>query len=108
MELVFSDLINVAKAQELMDGYYAVTGIPTGIIDGEGRVWTATGWLDICTKFHRVNPVTAERCKESDTYIRHHLDAGKPFVSYTCAHGLTDVASPIVVEWENRSPRRVK
>jgi signal transduction histidine kinase len=97
MELVFSDLIDVAKAQELMDGYYAVTGIPTGIIDGEGRVWTATGWLDICTKFHRVNPVTAERCKESDTYIKHHLEAGKPFVSYTCAHGLTDVASPIVV-----------
>ncbi len=97
MKLIFSDLIDVAKAQELMDGYYAVTGIPTGIIDGEGRVWTATGWLDICTKFHRVNTVTEARCIESDTYIKHHLEAGKPYVSYTCAHGLTDVASPIVV-----------
>jgi len=97
MKLVFSDLINVAKAQELMDGYYAVTRIPTGIIDGDGNVWTATGWLDICTKFHRVNPVTAERCKESDTYIKHHLDTGSSYVSYRCAHGLTDVASPIVV-----------
>jgi signal transduction histidine kinase/DNA-binding response OmpR family regulator len=95
--LLFSDLIDVAMAQELMDGYYAVTGIPTGIIDGEGNVWTATGWLDICTKFHRVNPVTAERCRESDTYIAHHLTSGKPYVSYRCAHGLTDVASPIVV-----------
>lgn len=97
MKLIFSDLIDVAKAQELMDGYYAVTAIPTGIIDGEGRVWTATGWLDICTKFHRVNPVTAERCRESDTYIKHHLESGRQYVSYTCAHGLTDVASPIVV-----------
>ena len=96
-KLRFSDLIDVAKAQELMDGYYAVTGIPTGIIDGEGHVWTATGWLDICTKFHRVNPVTAERCRESDTYIAQHLDSGKPYVSYRCAHGLTDVASPIIV-----------
>lgn len=95
--LLFSDLIDVAMAQELMDGYYAVTGIPTGIIDGEGNVWTATGWLDICTKFHRINPVTAARCRESDTYIAHHLQSGKPYVSYRCAHGLTDVASPVVV-----------
>lgn len=97
MALQFSDLIDVSKAQELMDGYYAVTGIPTGIIDGKGKVWTASGWLDICTKFHRVNPVTAERCRESDTYISYHLSTGKPYVSYRCAHGLTDVASPIVV-----------
>jgi len=95
--LRFSDLIDVAMAQELMDGYYAVTGIPTGIIDGEGHVWTATGWLDICTKFHRVNPETAERCRESDTYIAYHLHSGQPYVSYRCAHGLTDVASPIIV-----------
>lgn len=98
IKLVFSDLIDVAKAQELMDGYYAVTKIPTGIIDGDGKVWTATGWLDICTKFHRVNPVTAARCKESDTYIKHHLGTGSLYVSYRCAHGLTDVASPIVVD----------
>lgn len=97
MKLLFSDLIEVAKAQELMDGFYAVTGIPTGIIDGTGNVWTATGWLDICTKFHRANPLTAERCRESDTYIAYHLHTGKPYVSYRCAHGLTDVASPIVV-----------
>ncbi len=97
MKLVFSDLIDVAEAQKLMDGYYAVTGIPTGIIDGEGNVWTASGWLDICTKFHRIHPTTAARCKESDTYIKHHLQSGNLYVSYTCAHGLTDVASPIVV-----------
>ncbi len=96
-KLLFSDLIDVAMAQELMDGYYAVTEIPTGIIDGEGHVWTATGWRDICTKFHRVNPVTAEKCRESDTYIASHLDSGAPYVSYTCAHGLTDVSSPIIV-----------
>lgn len=96
-KLRFSDLIDVAMAQELMDGYYAVTGIPTGIIDGEGHVWTATGWLDICTKFHRVNPVTAEKCRESDTYISTHLHTGQPYVSYKCAHGLTDVSSPIIV-----------
>jgi signal transduction histidine kinase len=97
MTLLFSDLIDVAKAQELMDGFYSVTGIPTGIIDGTGNVWTATGWLDICTRFHRANPQTAERCRESDTYIAYHLHTGRPYVSYRCAHGLTDVASPIVV-----------
>ncbi|MBI4793411.1 MAG: PocR ligand-binding domain-containing protein [Deltaproteobacteria bacterium] len=96
-KLRFSDLIDVAMVQELMDGYYAVTGIPTGIIDGEGHVWTATGWLDICTKFHRINPVTAEKCRESDTYISTHLHTGQPYVSYKCAHGLTDVSSPIIV-----------
>jgi signal transduction histidine kinase/DNA-binding NarL/FixJ family response regulator len=96
-KLRFSDVIDVEMVQELMDGYYAVTKIPTGIIDGEGFVWTANGWLDICTKFHRVNPETAERCRESDTYIASHLKTCQEYVSYTCAHGLTDVASPIIV-----------
>ncbi|MBU4261356.1 MAG: PocR ligand-binding domain-containing protein [Proteobacteria bacterium] len=95
--LKFPDLFDVEKTQELMDGYYAVTKIPTGIIDGDGFVWTANGWLDICTKFHRVNPLTAEKCRESDTYIAQHLNSGKTYVSYRCAHGLTDAASPIIV-----------
>jgi signal transduction histidine kinase len=96
-KLLFSDLIDVHKAQELLDGYYAVTGIPTGIIDGTGKVWTASGWLDICTRFHRIHPETLKMCIQSDTYIADHLHTGREYVSYRCAHGLTDVASPIIV-----------
>jgi signal transduction histidine kinase len=36
-------------------------------------------------------------CVKSDTHITHALHTGRDYVSYRCAHGLTDVASPIVV-----------
>lgn len=97
MEYKLADLIDVPKLQELMDKFYAVTAAASAILDVDGTVLTATGWQDICTRYHRVHPDCAARCRESDAYINHHLDEGAGYVLYECRNGLVDVASPIIV-----------
>lgn len=92
----FSDLVDIVRLQELMDQFYDLTSIPVGILDPEGEILVATGWQDVCTKFHRVNPETEKRCRESDAYINTHLHDGG-YVGYKCKNGLWDVAVPIIV-----------
>ncbi len=43
-QYTFHQLVDVEKLQELMDRFYAATGIPVGIIDIEGHIHVATGW----------------------------------------------------------------
>lgn len=95
--LRFTDIVNTAQLQQLMGLFYQATQIPIGIIDVDGTVLVGAGWQEICTRFHRVHPVTAARCRESDAYIQSHLNAGK-YVQYKCQNGLWDIAIPIMVE----------
>ena len=73
-------------------------GIAAAIIDLEGEVLVGSRWQRICTDFHRVNERTCEKCIESDTQLANELQQGKRFSIYRCRNGLTDAASPIVIE----------
>ncbi|GFO57031.1 hypothetical protein GMSM_40380 [Geomonas sp. Red276] len=96
----FSELVDVGRLQLLMDRFYAATAIPVGIIATNGEILVATGWQDLCTKFHRIHPVTAQRCRESDDYIKTRL-ASKGPVQYKCRNGLWDLAVPIIISAEH-------
>jgi anti-anti-sigma regulatory factor/ligand-binding sensor protein len=95
--LKLTDLVDIPQLQELMDLFFEATAVPSAILDAEGTILTASGWQDICVKFHRANPVCEERCKKSDMYIARHLGQGETHVMYECANGLVDVANPIIV-----------
>lgn len=97
MKLIFAGLVDIPKLQELMDGLYSTTGIPSGIVDVDGTILTTTGWQDICTKFHRVCPETERLCRESEKYILEHLHSGS-CIGYRCQNSMLDYACPIVVE----------
>ncbi len=97
MQYGFDQLVDISMLQKLMDDFYMVTGIPTGICDNASHFFTANGWKRVCTQFHRVNPVTLTHCKKSDQYILDHLHEG-PFVGYRCPHGLNDYAVPLFIE----------
>ncbi|QTA89769.1 PocR ligand-binding domain-containing protein [Desulfonema magnum] len=101
MKYKFSDLIDVDKFQKLMESFTEATGATTAIIDTDGTVLVASGWKDICTKFHRVHPETARRCTESDTALAGQLDKGEKYNVYECLNGLVDVAVPVVIEGEH-------
>jgi PAS domain S-box-containing protein len=101
MKYKFSDIVDIKKLQPLMDKFYGVAGIASAIINVEGEILTANGWLDICTKFHRVHPETARRCVESDTALASRLKAGEKYNVYKCLNGLADVATPITVDGEH-------
>ena len=98
MEYKFTDLIEIDELQTLLESFTAATGFVTAILDLEGQILIATGWSDICTKFHRVHPITSKKCTESDTILAAQLRKGEPYNIYKCRNGLIDVAVPIIIE----------
>jgi signal transduction histidine kinase/ActR/RegA family two-component response regulator len=98
--LTFSELIDTDAVSGMMEDFHAATGFVVGIVDRNGEIVVQVGYRDICTKFHRACPETERRCIESDTLINARLERGA-YVDYTCANGLIDAASPIIIDGEH-------
>ena len=96
-----SELIPVHELQALCDSFTTLTGAVTAVLDLEGNILVATGWQDVCTKFHRVNGKTALRCQESDTALAGQLKNGERYNVYKCKNGLVDVAVPLIIGGEH-------
>ncbi|MEN6439166.1 MAG: PocR ligand-binding domain-containing protein [Syntrophobacter sp.] len=95
----FADLIDFDQTQKLLQHFAESVGVAAAIVDREGTFMiTSSRWQRICTEFHRANPKTARRCIESDTLLANALQEGKFFSLYRCRNGLTDAASPIIIE----------
>jgi len=101
MKFKLTDLVDIQKSQELLDSFCDAVGIAAAIIDLEGEVLVGARWQRICTDFHRINEQACAKCIESDTQLANELDTGKRFSIYSCKNGLTDAASPIVIEGEH-------
>lgn len=97
MGVRFPDFVDVGELQGLFDDFSAFTTVATAILDLDGRILVASGWQDLCTRFHRVHPTTAARCLESDTVLAGHLSSGGSYNVYRCKNGLIDVAVPITI-----------
>jgi PAS domain S-box-containing protein len=97
----FSELVDISELRGLCESFTAITGAVTAILDLEGDILTASGWQDICTRFHRVHPATASRCRESDTVLAGRLGEGERYNVYKCQNGLIDVAVPITIGGEH-------
>ncbi len=95
--LMFAELVNISELRELCESFTAITGAVTAILDLEGNILIATGWQDICTRFHRVHITTACRCRESDTILAGQLKKGEGYNVYKCKNGLVDAAVPIML-----------
>jgi PAS domain S-box-containing protein len=91
-----ADIMDGAALQSLLENFYALSGVPVGILDLAGRVLVGVGWQDICTKFHRANPDSCRHCVESDTVLSAGVPAGE-FRRYKCKNNMWDIATPIVV-----------
>ena len=94
--LELSDIIDSEKIQKLMDAFYELTNVGIGIIDLHGRVLVGTGWQDICTKFHRINPESCRLCIESDLELSGNMPIGS-FKQYRCKNNMWDMATPIML-----------
>ena len=101
MKYKISDLIDIEEIQSLLDSFCDAVGIAAAIIDLKGKVLVGSRWQKICTDFHRVNERTCKKCIESDTQLANELQQGKRFSIYQCRNGLTDAASPIIIEAEH-------
>lgn len=101
MKINILDLIDFEKVDTLLEGFNKSTGFVTAILDLDGKVLSKSGWRQICTEFHRINPETSQKCTISDTELANKLAEGKKYHFYKCLNGLIDVAVPIVINGEH-------
>jgi PAS domain S-box-containing protein len=95
------DLLEMSVVQRLVDANYAATGIPTGIIDAsDGTVLVCCGWQDICSRFHRLHPRSAQRCRETTEHVNRRMTEGAAY-EHACRNGLRDIGVPINVAGEH-------
>ena len=96
--VLLAELLKATEIQQLFEAYYNLINIPVAIIDLNANVLVSSRWQRICTQFHRVHPTACSRCIQSDTQLAMQLQEGKAYSIYVCRNGLTDCASPIVIE----------
>ena len=101
MQYEFTEIFDIPLLTRICESYTRSTNTVTALLDLEGKVYIATGWQDMCTKFHRVNPDTAQRCIESDTVLAGQLSQGMKYNAYKCKNGLVDVAVPVILEGDH-------
>jgi PAS domain S-box-containing protein len=94
--LELADIFDRQALQALMDDFFRLTGIGVAILDNAGKIFVATGWQDICTKFHRVQPGALQHCIESDLMLTQGIEPGK-FKRYKCKNNLWDISTPITI-----------
>ncbi len=101
METNLLRLIDLEKVDTLLEGFNKSTGFVTAILDLKGNIYSKSGWRQICTEFHRINPETSKRCTISDTELAGKIANGEKFHFYKCLNGLVDVAVPIVINGQH-------
>jgi signal transduction histidine kinase len=95
-ERELSNILDVPALQSVMNDLFAVTKMGFALIDLKGNVLVGTGWQDICTQFHRVNPQTYKNCVESDIELSSGLKRGEIRL-YKCENNMWDVVTPLVI-----------
>ncbi|MEW6505807.1 MAG: PocR ligand-binding domain-containing protein [Chloroflexota bacterium] len=97
IKLEFINLLQKNALHELFTHFCNVAGVPAAIIDLDANVLASSPWQRVCTDFHRVNKTSCARCIESDTNLSTKLMEGKDYAIYRCKNGMTDCASPIII-----------
>ncbi len=97
-DINLAQLVDFSQLNDVFANYLEVIGLPVAIIDFNGHVLASSNWQRLCMEFHRVNQDTLTRCLESDTNLSRQMKEGRDYAIYRCRNGLTDCASPIVIE----------
>jgi PAS domain S-box-containing protein len=93
------DLVDMDELRHLFEQFTQATGFTIGFTDYPGlNVLIATGWRDICTKFHRSCPASAVGCLRSNRRLVKQLTRPNQTRIEPCVHGLVDFAVPIIVK----------
>jgi PAS domain S-box-containing protein len=93
------DLVDLEELRRILENFTQATGFTIGFLDHPGlNILIATGWRDICTKFHRGCEASTAICTESNRHLLDALDEPGKLMVEPCAHGLVDCAFPIIVK----------
>ncbi len=92
------DLIDLERLRRVFEKFSRATGFTIGFVEHPSQeILIASGWYDVCTKFHRVHPDSAAKCVASNVRLTGQLKEVGQVVIEECAHGLVDCATPIII-----------
>jgi len=93
------DLVDIGLLRDTFENFSKATGLTTGLVSyPDQEVLIATGWRDVCTKFHRTCPDSARHCTVSNKALTARLKKLKTLNIMPCDNGLVDGATPILVK----------
>jgi two-component system, cell cycle sensor histidine kinase and response regulator CckA len=93
------DLVDMEELRAVLEKFTQATGFTTGFLSHpDMNVLVATGWRDICTKFHRKCSASAANCLKSNRHLLNQLKGPGDIAIERCDNGLWDCAVPIIVE----------
>ncbi len=93
-----SDLLDLEDLQTLLTNFCDAVGVASAISDLKGNLLAFANFRRACTQFHRVGEISSQRCAESDSILGSRLEEGQDFTIYQCKNGLTDAASPLIID----------
>lgn len=94
-----ADLIDLERLKTIFGKFNEATGFTIGLLDHPGKnVLLASGWREICTKFHRACPISAENCRISNSRLLDNLNEPGCLIVEECKNGLVDCATPIIIK----------
>jgi PAS domain S-box-containing protein len=93
------DLVDLEELRKIFESFSLATGFTIGFLEHPSlEILIATGWRDICTKFHRAYPESIEYCLESNKKLIVKLKRPGQLVIEECENGLVDCATPIIIK----------
>jgi signal transduction histidine kinase len=99
MQLI--DYVNFDAVTSVLTKDPTMQNLFLSITDLMGHTLSSTGWRRACRDYHRVNKNTNDKCTHSDFELANQLNAGKQYALYTCFNGLTEAATPFIVDGEH-------
>lgn len=92
------DLVDIEQFRPVLEKFSKATGYTTGFLSYPSlEILIATGWRDICAKFHRGCPASACNCKASNIQLIGNLMKSRQMNIQACENGMYDGAAPIIV-----------
>lgn len=93
------DLVDLKKLRGIFQHFTDTMGFTIGFLSvPDMEILIATGWRDICTKFHRRCPISAENCRRSNVHLTRKMNRPGRVVIEACGNGLVDCAMPIFIK----------
>lgn len=93
--------LDFSRLNTLFENFLQVMNVPIALVDLQGKVLASSRWQRACVQFHRQSESTLQRCLDSDRDLALQLEQGKNYSVYRCRNGLTDCATPIVLDGEH-------
>jgi two-component system cell cycle sensor histidine kinase/response regulator CckA len=97
-EYSFKDLVDMESLCKVLEKFSSATGFTAGLVSFPTQeVLVATGWKEVCTKFHRAFPESARHCRQSNIELTKRLRDFKQLNTRACGNGMVDGATPVIV-----------